>query len=460
MLAAQVIQEIACARRLSLRIGHHVISWVDFADAVELFLDKLDRMRDLYGRSHRARYNPDALEGVKTSGARALMELSRNVFRKGGDSQALIRLMDLESLVLSTTAFAVTEVRDVIYALLHLANDITDQTDLPDQGGSSKRYYSFSTDYSRHPIDVFSDFVTYSITKSQALDIICRHWTFWPKPSPSVSIDERELPSWIGAASCTNDHLYDPSPRVPRFSLVGPPQRLVYAASAQSLPQWKKIDDVLEVTGLIVGHVESVSTRAIESIVSDRCLRMLGWTGNLDDGLPDRIWRTLVANRTTDGRKIPGWYRRACALALTKLTPEGDLNISKVLADASQPSTLIEYLKRVQEVAQSRKFFRWIVETLQDSQEQDDHAMETETAAVGLGSRDTSPGDMVCILFGCSVAVILRPVHKDAMEDTTDVYQDVKLMGEAYVHDNMEGEILFALGKEELERRSTTFRIH
>jgi hypothetical protein len=67
-------------------MGAHVISWIDFADAVELFLDKLDRMRDLYGRSHRARYNPNALQKVNTSGARALMELSRNVFHKGRDS--------------------------------------------------------------------------------------------------------------------------------------------------------------------------------------------------------------------------------------------------------------------------------------------------------------------------------------------------------------------------------------
>jgi len=80
---------------------------------VELFLDKLDRIRELYGRSHRARYNPDVLKGVEKSGAKALMKLSRSIFRKSQDSQKRTRLLDLESLVLSATDFAVTEVQDV-----------------------------------------------------------------------------------------------------------------------------------------------------------------------------------------------------------------------------------------------------------------------------------------------------------------------------------------------------------
>ena len=156
-------------------------------------------MRNLYNRSQLAKDGPDALQGVDTSGARALMELSRDIFRKSHNSQTLTRLMDLESLVLSTTAFAVTESRDVIYALLYLASDITFESSLT-KSPSSKTFL-FTTDYSRHPVDIFLDFVQYCIQKSKSLNIICRHWAIWPRPKPETPFEGRKLPSWIGVAS-------------------------------------------------------------------------------------------------------------------------------------------------------------------------------------------------------------------------------------------------------------------
>jgi hypothetical protein len=51
-------------------------------------------------------------------------------------------------------------------------------------------------------------------------------------------------------------------------------------------------------------------------------------------------------------------------------------------------------------------------------------------------------------------------VYVDAIEDAKDEIQNFKLIGEAYVHDHMEGEILLGMTKEERVQRSTTFRIH
>jgi hypothetical protein len=110
--------KIACARRLSLCIGTYVVSWIDFADAAEFFFEERDRIRVLYGQSLRTKYYPHALLGVETSGAKVLVELLRNIFRKIHYSSSLIKPYDLEPLVLST------EIRGDVYALPHLANDV------------------------------------------------------------------------------------------------------------------------------------------------------------------------------------------------------------------------------------------------------------------------------------------------------------------------------------------------
>jgi hypothetical protein len=63
-------------------------------------------------------------------------------------------------------------------------------------------------------------------------------------------------------------------------------------------------------------------------------------------------------------------------------------------------------------------------------------------------------GDLVCILFACSVPVILRPLCKDSVSGPVDAV----FIGETYVH--MEGELFAGISPDELRRRLSTFRIH
>lgn len=423
---------------------------------MELFLDKCDRIRELHGRSQRARYNPDVLKGVEKSGAKTLMELSRSIFRKSQDSQKCTRLLDLESLVLSATAFAVTEVQDVIYALLYLANDVNGSADYEPEDNQPRQLYYMSADYSRHPVDIFSEFVLYCIVKSQSLDVICRRWATWPCSTPDTAFRGRVLPSWIGVASLLQLEPFNSAPHVSAFSLVGAPHQPVYTASQGFCVTGKKEPPVLEVSGLLLGMVDA-RARVTEAIITSDSLETLGWTGSLSDGVPDKLWRSLVANRTTDGRKLPGWYRRACALALTKLTPDGDLNIQSLLTSVPRPSTLVEYLKRVEEVTHGRKVFQSKPHSSYPTYAHGSCATKTQQLLVGLGPREMMPGDMVCILFGCSVPVILRPFRRDESGGKKHL---VKLIGEAYLHDHMEGEALTGLGREEVERESVTFMIY
>lgn len=150
-----VIQEIACARQLSIRVHDQNISWLDFTDAVDVYWHNLDRLQDLLQRSALSQHNIHLLEGAEWSRTRALLDLSRSCFRKDPDLRIRSKLMSLEALVLATALFAVSETRDTIYALLYLAND----RDLVVRGSSSQlnSTASFSSDCFRHTVDIFSD---------------------------------------------------------------------------------------------------------------------------------------------------------------------------------------------------------------------------------------------------------------------------------------------------------------
>jgi hypothetical protein len=394
------------------------------------------------------------------------MELSRNIFRKDQESRIVTRLMDLESLVLSATRFKVTDLRDVIYALLYLANDIVaEKLDTGDDALS--KGFPFLAHYSCNYIDIYADFVLYCIKKSHSLDVICRPWAIWPPVKSKDLLEIRKLPSWIGVAPFPPQRLAFPLRHTLRtVSLVGSPGSPIYTASREVNMAWHRELDILEVTGLILGNVEKVSKRSLEGVILKDSLQILGWYGKFDYTpleryIPDRLWRSLVANRTAEGQMAPGWYRRACALALTKLTHEGHLNLLGLVADASQPSMMIEYLKRVQDVFKCRRSFCCPRQSLYHDCEHEDQSIESEyddkvDPVFGLGPTDTSPNDFVCILFGCSVPVILRPLYKDPESRTWNV----KLVGEAYVHDHMKGELLIGMTKKRLDRVSTTFRIH
>jgi hypothetical protein len=56
----------------------------------------------------------------------------------------------------------------------------------------------------------------------------------------------------------------------------------------------------------------------------------------------------------------------------------------------------------------------------------------TSMGYIGLATKNTRQGDIVCILFGCSTPVILRPSNHGAYN----------LVGDCYVHGIMEGEAM------------------
>ena len=63
----------------------------------------------------------------------------------------------------------------------------------------------------------------------------------------------------------------------------------------------------------------------------------------------------------------------------------------------------------------------------------DSNYQPVKSNCFGLAPHDSRAGDIVCVLFGCSVPVVLRK-HEDSGVD------HYKFIGECYIHGIMDGE--------------------
>lgn len=456
-----VIQEVAAAHKASVHYGRHCINWINFADAVDLFASNIDDIRSMYSKSDTAKDDPDALRHVESVGARAIISTTNNVLRKARDGTVVDRPLDIESLAMEFLHCDATDPRDTIYALIALASDGQFSSSPPNTP-------SLRPDYTKSSVVVYMEFVQHCIVARGSLDIICRNWALpirelpfrWTRENTSGLLGQsrnrvgrKMLPSWIGLVS--NSAFGPPSRFTGRFNgdgLVGSPGRSIYNASSgrrmdvqfddqdiYSAPGLSNPEPsrALHISGMVIGQVSRVTSRVVDGTISDDCLEMLGWYQDDDvNKIPDRLWRTLVANRDSNGQTPPLWYRRACMYCLKKTTAEGDLNTGKLLEMRSLPETVLQFLRRVQAVVWSRKFFVGL--DLRDK----------SSEIFGLGPRYAKEGDLMCILYGCSVPVLLRPL---------DSWSQYGLVGECYIHEKMDGEAIMGLSERSVRQFTTSF---
>lgn len=307
-------------------------------------------------------------------------------------------------------------------------------------------------DYSKSLTDVCADFMEYCIETSQSLDILCRHWA--PSPRPLTAHEQIQaqqssetLPSWIlplqkSAFGGPNEIF---KVRRKGDTLVGNLVRnnhqhdCDYNASKDMRPvvKFQKIrvrgslfdppeifDRILSIQGIALDTVRKTSDRVLFGYIPFHVFEFLGWTKHQSlNAIPDHLWRTLVADRGPNGTSTPIWYRRACLELFKYLDDSGGLNTSVILDEhnSDAPSTMVEFVRRVQQVIWDKKFF-----------------LNGEGDSMfGFAPGETMIGDVICILFGCSVPVVLRRVG--------DMKRFV-FIGECYVHGMMEGQALGANG--------------
>jgi len=199
----------------------------------------------------------------------------------------------------------------------------------------------------------------------------------------------------------------------------------------------------LYVKGLLIDTITWVSGAIADGVITKKCFEKGDWSGTREDEAreaPDKLWRTLVADRGADGWNPPILYHRACLHCLVNDPPNGHIN-TRDLLEKTQEDITRDYLKRVQAVTWDRVFLE------ADSQN------EGAEKLFGVGPPGTGLKDVICILFGCSVPCILR----ERLHPEGGTY--FELIGEAYIYGKMDGEAMKALSDEGLRERTKVFRL-
>jgi hypothetical protein len=335
------------------------------------------------------------------------------------------------------------------------------------KGGFADKGYN--VDYRLPVIDVYKEFIEFSIGKAdkkRALDILCRAWAptvmkshddpdFLKPAREKVNkyqkgnrkklqqSEEREkaedqndeeeqkdqeipLPSWIpglsGAAFEMEEH---PTAglRMERQNadpLVGLPDesgRRNYTAAGDSQLDLEKLEfrkwDTLRkpnssypeysmfVRGFVLDEVGTVEHLAARGNIPYRWLPAGGWH-DTNEYPPEEFWRTLVADRAQNGNNPPTYFPRACKESMRykakTMSKTGGYVDCRKLIDEGRCSIVAQFLRRVQAVIWNRQLMR------------------TRGGRLGLVRDDVSPGFKVCILYGCSVPVILQKIDKSPAE--------------------------------------------
>lgn len=341
-----------------------------------------------------------------------------------------------------------------------------------------KRY---KVEYERPFVDVCKDFVQFCIEhsdQSRALDIICRPWApesqknvmkrTSPGPKKAKDVvdvmdaatlhqltqkkskegakekenrsemasrpqnkakDDIPLPSWIPQLSGAAYAMYSQAGvhelkmgRKNADTLVGLPpsnqslQRNYNAAQTKVVDcktlKFRRRSEMkhysMYVKGFILDTVDEVQPSSQGGAIPREWAKAAGWRNVPESDPPDDFWRTLVADRGRDGRNPPVYYSRACKESFFKGgLSSGSVNTTDLINN-ERCSVVAQFCRRVQAVIWNRSLIK-----------------TTQTGRLGLASQNVQSGDFVCILYGCSVPVVLRGKKKQKGEICLEVKEDV-----------------------------------
>jgi len=194
-----------------------------------------------------------------------------------------------------------------------------------------------------------------------------------------------------------------------------------------------------------------------DAIITQECLDILG-TISRDQhsnlvSLPDVIWHTLCADRNDRGERAPLDFQSAMLhilqLSSKDLTTTDLPNLVKTMSsidveeilDTELPGLVKEFLDVARDIVWNRRTFRG-------------KGTDSNTSPIaGLIPQSAKVGDLVCVLYGCSVPVVLR---KQLGKFSKHCWE---LISEAYVHGFMDGKGIYSLSPAALESAEITFEI-
>ena len=456
-----VIQELALAQNATVHCGAHKIHWSDFQDAIAIFCRDFDTLKP--GLTEQLKLRGQKLAPgfeIHQLGAKLLVETTLTLFRKRRDG-TYESTRGLESLVCSLANFDTSDPRDAINAFVNIAKELNRTT-------ANQLHRLPEPDFTKDLFQVYRDFVKWVVNTSKSLDIICRHWALPERTTKMATTPQLvELPSYMqlvdnsafgrGAevfdGRCAGDsfvgqpgdHNYHASgnghqQKFPEVEF--PPETNVTQASHSSPGSAAATRNLVHdmsmlVTGVCIGTVSFRNQPFADGVIPKECLEKLGWkfdrhAENVGD-VPDQLWQTLVAERGPNGTHVPHTYRRASQHCLVNLTRNGHINIDTLLRESENSGYTRDYLQRVKAVTWDRSFIEGCPPCPRTSS--NDGAAQDKL--VGLGPSKTKEGDLIVILYGCSVPVILRSVSREGV-----VGLGYEFIGEAYIYGKMDGEAI------------------
>ena len=502
-----VLQEAAFSARSVVICGSKDTTLDRLASTVSLLRKRLSIAASAMDSSRRSDPPNSVYPAFYESPATRVFALINNVFQRSDAGEIVGRRLHLETLVDLSTFCETSNQRDTIYALLSLAKE---QETL----SRSQPAYSLVLDYKKELLDVFAGFVLHCCYHSGSLDVICRPWA--AGSSSKINLNGQSTPtdldflsnppSWI--ASKDQMPFGDPSlgltqrlhgkhlvgrppnpldssePHVPlgnnlRRRTPNHPRDTINSAERSALESTMELKEVpfalnrvynahnntkpdvflgrnattqactgsLFAKGIILGSIARRSVRMANAVIPAECFGVL----TLAAGPPD-IWRILCADRDDEGNKASQSFLSAFL---------GGTSHTQVSGDAVQPepdaiSVDVEELLQVDELSEDvKRYFAVVRDVVWNRRTFEANDPERiESPVIGLAPPDAKLGDRICILYGCSVPVVLR---EHSGNRGVDRYW--QLIGDAYVHDFMDGEGIRSLPSDMREAAEVLFEI-
>jgi len=407
-----VVQEVGAASNVFIQCGRCLVTWTDFLRAVcYLHFTNKSPVKDIE--------RVIALEQIRTAWARGMRP-------------------PLQDLIYECRRRRSTDARDKIYALLGLMGDSMSDFLRPD--------------YSKSINEVYANVARHFITQTKSLNPIC---------GQQAQGRLEDLPSWVPDFAL--DQNLAPSPLVAVagnkniFFASGRDKRSEYSLARRNRnnEEWH----LLPVRGLVIGTVSSISvlvgpvkdrpsdsperrwhhTLAIASSLLETTQKTSNRLGEFSRGLREYV-KFLDSEDPPELRGTTSdetFARDLCSigndnivstfvqsLLCGRFSPQERLNDNHVEGILASFNTRLPlgYLDRFPTAFESGIRRRRLI--------------VTEDGYIGAAPAETVVSDLVCVLFGCSVPVVLRPIT-DADEFT--------LIGECYVYGFMDGEAVARL---------------
>ncbi|KAL3419459.1 heterokaryon incompatibility protein [Phlyctema vagabunda] len=388
-----VVQELASASNAVIVCGERRVSERALHYALRLVRNYRQHQILVYGLDVPIP-NPGRMSIVSLRPSRPILLLK---------ARRSVKLSPLMYLLRNFRSFEATDPRDKVFALYGIAGDI--------------EVHGFRPDYSKSCEDVFTDLARALIQNGyMELLSLCE----FPKKIT-------DIPSWAPDWSCgvyrspLQQRMLDRSAETPltklepKFSTSGEfkkTQPKVLEAIGRNMP--------LLLSGLFLGNVQSLGRSWESEYVISTWLTDLH---TLCPGISDvikpttrqamAVWRTAVADQEIrQGIRKPRLSEEKLAFLEDKLKDEDPSNIDEQkLIDLG----LGEYCHQISDVARGRR------------------PLCVSGTYLGIGPSETELGDSLFVLLGGEVPYIMRRNNED---------KKWRLVGEAYVHGIMDGEIL------------------